>query len=98
MIPPIHAGYEDAVRMANQHATAEAIASLIATVLAGVLLLWWKFHRIGMSWKQFRAEMKTPTPPAVYVPPAIRLEFVQVAPPVEPASYRDDTGTQVAEA
>lgn len=97
LILPIPAGYKDVVQQANQHAAAQAIASLLAPVVAGVALLWWKLQRIGMSMAEFRRAMK-PEAPSVYIPAPIRVEFVQVAPAVEPASYRDDTGTQVAEA
>jgi hypothetical protein len=75
--------------------------SLIGLVLDGVLLLWWKMHRIGPTFGEALAKAQTQaqtrvnltrTAPPVYRPACIPAVWEDVA----PADYRDDTATEPA--
>lgn len=64
--------------------------SALLMIAAGVLGIWYKLHQVGISFRQFREAMKTPS---VYIPPPVRIQVVEAAPEISPLNFRDDTGT-----
>lgn len=101
MIPPLPEGYDVPVAPLWP-----SILPGIGMIVAGVALLWWKLHQIGMKFREFRALMKNPPPWSperarqLGVSGLIVLEGTEWVAPIEPHpdTYRDDTGTREAEA
>lgn len=61
--------------------------SILIVIAAGVLLLWWKLHRIGLTPAQLRSRPESSK---------LTIEGLDIAlwnaPMLKPDSYRDDTG------
>lgn len=69
------------------------VSSFVGMVMTGILLLWWKMHRIGATFGEALAEAQTRamqparTAPRVYRSRCIPAVWEDVA----PAGYRDDS-------